>query len=220
MPAAGVAATNSNEGANASPGADARGARRRSGGGRQWQEFRRANLLAKELGAVAVCMHGRSIKIFHQHPPPKAAPSPTPLQDSSNGRPSAAPAQRRSRGPAAARRSAARRQRFFGAKDHLAVEAALPAMFEEAAAIAPMVVDSTADGADARAAGPAESAVSASATIPAPLAGAPSAHATPWSKPSAQEAAQPSPGVTHACPPLQSPPSRPPAAKKFARPRG
>ena len=197
----------------------ARPARRRSGGGHAWQEFRRAALLAKEVGAASVRKHGRSITITYQQPAKQPAPTTAPMQQPARVDGTSAEKAPRHRPPSWHRRAAARRARFFEAKDFSAVDAALPKMFEEAATIAPMMIDAaqaTTSGI-AHAMGPAASAASASAPVPA-LPGSPG-HAAPWSRP-LSKGAEPSLGAPHACPSSSLPPSQPPLAKKFARPRG
>ena len=101
------------------------------------------------------------------------------------------------------------------------MEAALPQMFEEAATIAPMIIDAeqATTSRVAHATGPAASAVSASASMPAPLAGAPEGSG-PLGVGFLNKEAEPSLGAPSCCPPLPPPPSQPPLAKKFARPRG
>ena len=185
----------------------ARPAQRRSGGGHAWQEFRRAALLAKEMGAASVRKHGRSITItYHQdvqRPAPTSAPSPQP-ESADVASAEKAP---RHRPPSWHRRAAARRARFFEAKDFSAVDAALPELFEEAAVITAMVIDAApaTTTADAHAMGPAASAASASALeLPSPPE-----HAAPWSRP-LHKGAEPSPGAPFARSSLPSPPSRPP----------
>ena len=195
------------------PTAAARPVRRRSGGRRAWQEFRRATLLAREVGAASVRMHGRSITMTF---PTAATPAPTstPVQQppASGDVPSADKAPRH-RPPSWHQRQASRRARFYEAKDFSAVDAALPKMFEEATTIAPMMIDAaqaTTSGI-AHAMGPAASAASASAPVPA-LAGSPG-HAAPWSRP-LSKGAEPSLGAPHACPSSSLPPSQPPLANK------
>ena len=101
------------------------------------------------------------------------------------------------------------------------MDSALPDLVEEAAEIAAMAIDDgapTTMAAAAHAMGPAASAASASALTPA-LPSIPHEHAAPWSRP-LSKGADPSLGASHACPSLPSPPSQPPLAKKFARPKG
>ena len=221
MPAAAAGEAAPDERRGPRPADAARPAQRRSGGGHAWQEFRRAALLAKEVGAASVRKHGRSITITYQQPVQRPAPTPAPTQQPvQNGEPSAEQALRH-RPPSWHRRAAARRSRFFEAKDNSAVDSALSDMVVEAAEIAAMTIDAGApmtmvDAAHAM--GPAESAVSASAPTPA-LPSFPDEHAAPWSRP-LNKGADPSLGASHACRPLPSPPSQPPLAKKFARPKG
>ena len=215
--AAGEAAPETGRGPR--PTAAPRVARRRSGGGRAWQEFRRATLLAKEVGAASVRMHGRSITMTFPKaatPAPRSAPVQQPPVSGDVQSADKAP---RHRPPSWHRRQASRRARFYEAKDISAVEAALPQMFEEAATIAPMIIDAeqATTSRVAHATGPAASAASASAPVPA-LPGSPG-HAAPWSRP-LSKGAEPSLGAPHACPSSSLPPSQPPLAKKFARPRG
>ena len=216
--AAGEAAPETGRGPR--PTAAPRVARRRSGGGRAWQEFRRATLLAKEVGAASVRKHGRSITITYQQPAKQPAPTTAPMQQPARVDGTSAEKAPRHRPPSWHRRAAARRARFFEAKDFSAVDAALPKMFEEAAVISSMVIDAGVPATitdAAHATGPAASAASASAPMPA-LPGSPG-HAAPWSRP-LSKGAEPSLGAPHACPSLPSPPSQTPLAKQFARPKG
>ena len=128
---------------------------------------------------MCVRKHGRSITITFQQQvqaPAPLAPKQQPAQDDG---PSAEKALRH-RPPSWHRRAAARRSRFFEAKDHSAVDSALSDMVEEAAEIEAMAID---DGAPttmvaaAHAMGPAESAASASAPMPA-LPSIPSSHSS------------------------------------------
>ena len=216
--AAGEAAPETGRGPR--PTAAPRVARRRSGGGRAWQEFRRATLLAKEVGAASVRMHGRSITMTFPKaavPAPRSAPVQQPPTSGDVPSTDKAP---RHRPPCWHRRQARRRARFFEALDTSAVDDALPKMFEEAATIAPMMIDAvqaTTSGA-AHAEGPAASAGSASASMPAPLAGAPESSG-PLGVGFLNKEAEPSLGAPACCPPLPPPPSQPPGVKKFARPR-
>ena len=203
--AAGQAAPDERRGPR--PADAARPAQRRSGGGHAWQEFRRAALLAKEVGAASVRKHGRSITITYQQQVQRPAPTPAPTPQPESADVASAEKAPRHRPPSWHRRAAARRARFFEAKDLSAVDAALPEMFEEAAVISAMVIDAEVQAtigadADAHATGPAASAASASALEPP----SPPEHAAPWSRP----LAEPSLGAPHACSPLPSPPSRPP----------
>ena len=85
---------------------------------------------------MAVRKRGNNITItlkqLDKQPAPTRAPKQQPVKDDE---PSAEKAPRH-RPPSWHRRAADRRSRFFEAKDNAAVEAALPEMLEEAAAIA------------------------------------------------------------------------------------